>query len=88
MKPKWHRGKVNFEGNYKVRVRNIKGEMLCAGADCDAYNLSTITGALKSSVGLLLAKGESGEVLVTDPNNNTKICITVAIAVAVEGDEK
>ena len=79
MKPKWHHGKVNLSGDYKVRVTNAAGQEFAPGANCDGYNLGTISGAMKSGVGILLAQGESGVVAVVSPKNKTMVRITVDI---------
>ena len=79
MKPKWHRSKLNLEGNYQLSIVNSLGGQMAPGVICDAYNLGTINGAIKSGVGLLLAKGESGKVNVYKPGGARIVQVTVEI---------
>ena len=83
MKPKWHRGKLVWDGvagNYKARAFDDKGQYIVgSGADCDAYNLAVLIATAKANVGKLLAMGTSGTVLITDPEFKRKVKITIKI---------
>ena len=80
MKPKWHLGKVIFVSSYQLSITNHLGQEFAPGVICDGYNLSTISGAIRSGVGLLLAKGESGLVNVYKPGGARIVRVSVDIS--------